>query len=136
MSQWGFVYCLANESLPGIYKVGYTLKSPIGRAQELSRSTGVPTPFEVYFYIEVTNPAEVERLIHHEMEEFRLSASREFFEIDDREIYALFALAEDQQGTIAKSLAYEAMCAVREYELSHPPETRKGKGFVEFYAGA
>lgn len=136
MSNWGFVYCLFNESMPGLYKIGYTSKSPINRAEELSRATGVPTPFEVYFYIEIKHPDQIEKLIHQRLSAHRQNGSREFFALDDREIYAVFEWAEDQQGIIARSFEYEAMCAVREYELSHPPETRKGKGMEAYFSRA
>jgi hypothetical protein len=136
MSNWGFVYCLFNESIPGLYKIGYTSKSPISRAEELSRATGVPTAFEVYFYIETKNPAQMERLIHDRLSQYRENGSREFFALDDREIYAVFQWADDQQGIVARSWQYEAMCAVREFELSHPPESRNGRGMEAFYARA
>lgn len=134
MSNWGFVYCLSNESMPGLYKIGYTTRSPMQRAEELSRSTGVPTHFDVWFYLETQNPAQVEKRIHDEMARYRTNECREFFSVDDREIFALFELIDDCQGCIAQSYDYQTMCAIREYELSNP--NKKGKGMAEFYAEA
>ena len=65
------------------------------------------------------------------MARYRTSECREFFCVDDREIFALFELIDDCQGCIAQSYDYQTMCAVREYELSNP--NKKGKSMAEFY---
>ncbi len=39
------VYILESSSMPGMVKIGYTKGDPIDRANTLSKSTGVPTPF-------------------------------------------------------------------------------------------
>lgn len=47
-SRPGYVYVMANPSLPGWHKVGHTHRPPHRRAAELSR-TAVPTAFDVAF---------------------------------------------------------------------------------------
>lgn len=47
-SRPGYVYVMANPSLPNWRKVGHTHRPPHRRAKELSR-TAVPTPFEVEY---------------------------------------------------------------------------------------
>nr|MBA4203268.1 hypothetical protein [Ralstonia sp.] len=79
MSNYGFVYIAASESMPGVLKIGSTEKSPRLRVDELSRATGVPTPFEVVCYIDVRQPREVERQIHQQLAHLRVNKSREFF---------------------------------------------------------
>ena len=59
----GYVYIISNRSMPGIYKVGYTLKDPELRAKELE-STGVPHPFVVDYEILVDDPYTLEQKIH------------------------------------------------------------------------
>ncbi len=61
MSDWGFVYILGNQAMPGIYKVGTTKFSPHRRAEELSRGTGVPHEYEVFYYAELANAAAWEK---------------------------------------------------------------------------
>lgn len=78
MSNFGFVYILTNN-LMRCFKIGCTERSPHTRAEELSKASGVPTPFEVACYIEVRNFQEVERRFHSWMAEFRVDESREFF---------------------------------------------------------
>lgn len=76
---YGFVYILANEAMPNIYKVGFTEKSPTARAVELSRSTGVPLPFELVCYGEFEDCQAAEKEIHEEYAHKRVNHSREFF---------------------------------------------------------
>ena len=43
----GYVYALINPAMPGLVKVGRTVKEPQARARELSAVTGVATAFIV-----------------------------------------------------------------------------------------
>ena len=79
MSNFGFVYVLGNKAMPGLFKVGCTERSPFERARQLSKATGVPHPFEVYFHIEVEDHQYVERLIHARLNGCRSNQCREFF---------------------------------------------------------
>jgi hypothetical protein len=83
--EYGFVYVMKNESMPNLYKIGYTLKSPRQRAIDLSRHTSVPSEFDVLFYCECICPNQFELDIHKIYEEKRHSLNREFFQlsIDD-----------------------------------------------------
>ena len=81
MSQIGFVYILTNDYMPDVYKVGCTERSPHERAAELSRSTGVPYPFEVLCYMEIADFQREEKRIHDWLASYRISAQREFFHI-------------------------------------------------------
>jgi hypothetical protein len=76
---YGFVYLLGNEYMPDLIKVGCTERSPFARAEELSRPTGVPTPFQVLCYAEFQDFQSVERRLHEWLASFRISNSREFF---------------------------------------------------------
>lgn len=76
---YGFVYCLDNFlAMPGLYKVGHTMKSPHQRAHDLS-TTGVPHPFSVVGYIEIENPQAWETRFHRFLDEYRSNGRREFF---------------------------------------------------------
>jgi hypothetical protein len=76
---YGFVYILANESMPGIYKIGLTDRSPALRALELSKSTSAPTSFDVVCYGEYDDAKDVERDMHDHFGARRVSDNREFF---------------------------------------------------------
>lgn len=65
--------------MPGIYKIGYTDRAPCQRADELSRSTSIPTEFEVVVYGEVEDAQSIESDFHCMYDEYRISGNREFF---------------------------------------------------------
>lgn len=79
MSKYGFVYALYNASYKGLYKIGCTERAPHARAEELSRGTGVPSPFYVAAYIECEQFQDVEADIHRHLRAYRANAAREFF---------------------------------------------------------
>ena len=43
------VYILESEAMPEMVKIGYTKGDPIDRANTLSKSTGIPIPFNVVY---------------------------------------------------------------------------------------
>ena len=74
-----YVYVLENDSMPGLYKIGYTKKTPEYRASQLSRSTGVPHPFKVAFATRCHDGEGLEYEVHKELEQYRVNNEREFF---------------------------------------------------------
>lgn len=79
--EYGFVYVLSNESMPGIYKIGFTMGHPKTRMEQLTSSTACPTPFELAGCIGVENPASIEKQLHEHLVEYRVNRSREFFKV-------------------------------------------------------
>lgn len=86
MSDIGFVYVLENYSMPGVLKIGMTMRSPSARAAELSGVTGVPEPFTLIYYAEVENPKAVEAMLHSLFSHQRVSENREFFKTDPADV--------------------------------------------------
>jgi hypothetical protein len=84
----GYVYALINPALVGLVKVGRTDREPEARAQELSRHTGVPTPFVVAYYRLVEDSEQAEAYVHSVLDRrgYRLSESREFFRVPLHEV--------------------------------------------------
>jgi len=93
---YGFVYVLANQSMPGIYKIGHTTRAPMQRAAELSGTTGVPTPFIVAYYAEVLDPSKFERCAHETFATNRICQSREFFRMEPAELKQVFDLLDGE----------------------------------------
>lgn len=90
-SNYGFVYVLRNECMPGIYKIGMTDRAPSTRCNEISCATAAPLPFEIVCFAEVMNPREVERDLHQAFGAKRLSPDREFFALTGDDFAPLFA---------------------------------------------
>ena len=76
-----FIYVLSNPSFPGLLKIGYTRKDIGIRIKDLSKATGVPTPFKLEYMFRCNNGLELESEIHKHLKEFRPNNYREFFEI-------------------------------------------------------
>lgn len=55
--------------MPGILKVGFSLKDPIIRAKELG-NTGAPYPYVVEYEVLVENPHKIEKLAHGKLSRF------------------------------------------------------------------
>lgn len=92
----GHVYILANASMPGLLKIGMTVRTPEERAAEVSRGTGVPSPFMVAYSEKVPDCFEAERLIHRRLDRFRPRRNREFFQLPLKDaISELARIAEE-----------------------------------------
>jgi len=72
----GYVYIISNKAMPGIFKIGFTLKDPALRAQQLN-STGTPHPFVVDYEILVDEPHDLEQRVHKILQEF--NENKEWF---------------------------------------------------------
>lgn len=78
----GYIYVLANSSMPGLVKVGRTTRSASARAQELSNVTGMPVPFIVVYEQFFADCDSAELFVHEELARHgtRVSENREFFQ--------------------------------------------------------
>lgn len=84
----GYVYCLTNEAIPKLVKIGKTARNPLVRAAEISAATGVPTPFEVSWACKVPDMDVAESALHKALSEYRLTRRREFFRCTPAEALA------------------------------------------------
>jgi|TARA_B110001469_G_C9614253_1_gene305696 hypothetical protein len=101
MSESGYIYCLSNESMPGIIKVGMTGscdRTPDIRAQELSNTSGVPIPFHIEFAKKVLNPKQKEITLHKLLSLYtvRVNPKREFFKVPPENVKLFFDLLEGE----------------------------------------
>jgi hypothetical protein len=95
MSRHGFVYILANESMPGRYKIGYTMESPFARAKTLSLATGVPTDFIVMGFAGFEDPQRYESALHERFKHVRCER-KEFFQSPLRPLWDALCSMEDR----------------------------------------
>jgi hypothetical protein len=76
------VYILESISMPEMVKIGYTKNNPVERANQLSKSTGVPTPFNVVYSYSCFNGERIEKAVHKHFRKKRVNNQREFFYVD------------------------------------------------------
>jgi hypothetical protein len=106
---YGFVYVLKNESMPGIYKIGFTTKHPKERMESLSQATACPTPFDLLAYFGCERPHEVEREIHQRLKNSRVNHAREFFRADPSDILELVReWSEPDDACFMEELLFES----------------------------
>lgn len=90
---YGIVYALINEAMPGLVKIGMTSRLGITqRMKELYNSTGVPLPFECIYACEVKDYAKTEKALHIAFAPDRINPNREFFRIDPERVVAILEL--------------------------------------------
>jgi hypothetical protein len=89
----GIVYILTNEAMPGYIKVGKTSDLAV-RVKDLSRPSGVPLPFEVFYAAEVDDMDFVERRLHEAFGRTRVAENREFFTETPERVVAAIKLRE------------------------------------------
>ena len=77
----GYLYVLANSSMPGLVKIGKTTRLPSERAVELSGVTGVATPFIVVYEDYFDDCDAAESFVHTKLAAIglRLADNRECF---------------------------------------------------------
>ena len=76
----GYLYILSNPAMPGLLKIGLTMRTVPDRVAELSAATGVPSAFTVEAYFESSDPQRHERVVHRKLHQRRV-AGKEFFRV-------------------------------------------------------
>jgi T5orf172 domain len=103
----GFLYALANDTMPGLLKIGFTTRKVEERVVELDSSTAVPRPFEVSFYFVCSEPQSDEALAHDTLGKYRLNQGREFFRITDTEALKILREKLGRQEVFLNSKRHE-----------------------------
>lgn len=105
MNEPGFVYALINPSMPGLVKIGRTNRDPVGRVEELSAATGVPTPFLLLFHSYFEDASAAEKYVHTllEIKGKRVANNREFFQIEPSEAIHVMIAAPGRVLIVAET---------------------------------
>ena len=96
----GYIYCLSNPSMPGIYKIGMTEKTPIILLNDANiyDTYGPPTPYKIEFAKKVLNPKQKEEALHVTLSQYIEGDKhrREFFRVSLEQLKALFGLIDGE----------------------------------------
>ena len=93
------IYILTNEAMPGLIKIGKTDRDVEERVRELSRHTGVPLPFSIFYSAEVGDMNTLENALHTAFGDKRLNKSREFFLLSPEQLLPLIQYVEIKNTT-------------------------------------
>lgn len=85
----GWVYVIINDDMPGLLKVGYSMKDPVLRAKELA-STGVPGEYCVKYAILTHSPFVLEKKVHKALKAYHYN--KEWFRTES--LIAIQAIKE------------------------------------------
>jgi hypothetical protein len=77
-----YVYVLVNKSMPGMVKIGMTTDTPVKRARDINRATGVPTPWVPVWALKCYASYILEQRVHDYLGQYRVADNREMFRID------------------------------------------------------
>lgn len=100
---YGYVYCFSNAAMPGILKVGMTLRTPEDRLAEANGNGTAtfrpPCPYVIEFAKRVHEPKEKERVLHHILDKYtsRVNPRREFFRASVKQVRELFQLMDGKE---------------------------------------
>ena len=98
MARRGSVYCMANDEMPRVVKIGATLRCPEDRLNDARSTTWAPTCYRIIAQALVEDAFAAEQALHALLAHRRLEARREFFRVTHAEARALFAAVQLTSG--------------------------------------
>ena len=98
MTRRGSVYCMANDEMPRVVKIGATLRCPEDRLNDARSTTWAPTCYRIIAQALVEDAFAAEQALHALLAHRRLEARREFFRVTHAEARALFAAVQLTAG--------------------------------------
>jgi hypothetical protein len=100
MSVNGYIYAMANDSMPGLLKVGMTEREPTDRLRDANSSDTwrPPTPFKIMMAKAVREPRAKEASLHALLAKLgtRINTNREFFRISMEDARLAFDLLDGE----------------------------------------
>ena len=92
--EYGIVYLLTNDAMPGLVKIGMTEQEDINKRMNELYRTGVPVPFKCQFAcrVEKSECKKIEDALHAAFAPQRINTNREFFRIQVDQAKAILEL--------------------------------------------
>ena len=99
-SMSGYIYCFSNESMEGVYKIGFTKRLPLMRLKDANRGNTwtLSGKFHIEFSKKVNDCRKMEKNIHDILDSFdtRVQPNREFFKLSLSTIKKIFEITEGE----------------------------------------
>ena len=127
--EYGIVYLLTNNYMPGLVKMGMTTQKEIEQRMRELYTTGVPAPFvcEYACSVKKADCAKIEKALHKAFSPDRVNPNREFFRIQVEQAKAILELfnhedvTEEVTAEIENDLTEEDKAASRRGQSHRPP---------------
>lgn len=131
-ADYGLVYLLVNDAMPGLVKIGKTSRHALEKRMKELYSTGVPLPFECVYAckVKLSHMGELEKALHTAFAPQRVNESREFFRISVEQVLPLLHLlthmnegdaTAEVAAEIASDLQPEDKAAIAKSKSRRPP---------------
>jgi len=124
MNKKGTIYVISNPAIPNMVKIGKT-DNLERRIKELSSHSGIPLAFECVVAKTVNDMDFAEKKLHEAFASKRINPKREFFEIDEEELIALFELLEGEYVALSQDEVFET----KEEKLAFEKQSKLGERF-------
>ena len=112
MKQEGYLYCISNEYMPGILKIGKTTRDPETRLREANscKTWAIPV-FRIEFAKKVQDVDRKEKTLHRLLEQYteRIYNRREFFRVSLEEVKVFFDLIDGEMWISPKDQVIQAV---------------------------
>ena len=125
MSKTGIIYVISNPAMPDMVKIGKTERELKERIRELSSPSGVPLAFECVVAKRVKDMNFAETKLHEAFASKRINAKREFFNIEQDELVALFELLDGEYVSVAPEQIFET----KEEKVAFEKQSKIGERF-------
>jgi hypothetical protein len=106
----GYVYCLSNESMPDLVKIGMTERTMEIRLKEANKRDTFksPTPYICEIAKKVNNPKQKEKILHNIFTrlDMRVNSSGEFFRVSVADVKLYFELMDGELWQPKRVLKY------------------------------
>ena len=127
--EYGIVYLLTNNYMPGLVKIGMTTQKEIEQRMRELYTTGVPAPFvcEYACSVKKADCAKIEKALQKAFQPDRVNPYREFFRIQVEQAKAILELfnhedvTEEVTAEIENDLTEEDKAASRRGQSHRPP---------------
>jgi hypothetical protein len=100
-SEYGWLYCFENPSMPGIYNIGGSTDTPEDVLMDANKGGEwvAPTPYQLVLVRHVGRVREIERVLHSLLEELglRVHPQKAFFRVSLSVVEKCFKLAETSE---------------------------------------
>lgn len=135
-SNYGIVYLLVNEAMPGLVKIGKTSRCDLEKRMKELFTTGVPLPFECAYAcrVKLVHMDELEKALHTAFAPNRVNENREFFRISTDQVMPILKLMHNlNEGDATAEVAAEIASELKEEDKVAVIKAKSRRPPLNFY---